>query len=82
MFKESSKVAELKSTIHSLVDESKSVSVLKKIEKELKAEKEDWWDELTPTQKRSIKKGLKQIDEGKTVTHAEIKKTFATLRKK
>lgn len=82
MFKETQSVTELRNSIHSLVDESKNVSVLKKVEKELKAEKEDWWDELTPAQKRSIKKGIKDIEDGKYVTHTEMKKTFAKLRKK
>jgi predicted transcriptional regulator len=82
MFKETQSVNELKSSIHSLVEEVQSVALLKKVEKELKAEKEDWWDELSPSQKRSIKKGVKEVETGKIVTHSEMKKTFSKLRKK
>ena len=36
----------------------------------------DWWDDLSAAQKRSIKKGLKDIDEGRVTPHQEVVKEY------
>lgn len=39
----------------------------------------DFWDELTPEQQEGIKEGIKELDEGKGISHNEI---MLTLRAK
>jgi adenylate kinase family enzyme len=36
-------------------------------------EKDDWWDDLTETQKNFVHKSAKQIDEGKLVPNAVVR---------
>ncbi|MDO5664665.1 MAG: hypothetical protein Q4G63_05345 [Bacteroidia bacterium] len=36
----------------------------------------DWWKTLTEEQKTGIEKGLKDIDEGRTVTHQIVKEKY------
>lgn len=75
MFKENQTVTELKESIHSLVDNSHSVSLLKKVEKELKAEKKDWWNELPVEQQKRLTKALKDAKTGKNlVAHDDVMK--------
>ncbi len=75
MFKETQTVTELKESIHSLVENAHSVTVLKKVEKELKAEKKDWWDELPVEQQKRITKAVKDVKAGKNlVSHEDVMK--------
>ncbi len=48
---------------------------LKKI-KESRANNNDWWDDLTEQQKLGIQRGLRDIDEGKVVSHDKIAKKY------
>ena len=48
---------------------------LKKI-KESRANNNDWWDDLTEQQKLGIQRGLKDIDEGKVVSHDKVAKKY------
>ena len=34
----------------------------------------DWWDEIGEGEKASIEKGLKQLDQGKGISHEEVVK--------
>ncbi len=36
-------------------------------------EKDDWWDDLTETQKNFVHKSAQQIDEGKVVPNATVR---------
>lgn len=36
----------------------------------------DWWNELSDAEKNSIEIGLKDIEEGKVVSHEEVIKSF------
>lgn len=36
----------------------------------------DWWNELSEAQKNSIEIGLKDIEEGRVVSHDEVMKSF------
>jgi len=47
-----------------------------KIVKDSKISKNDWWDDLTEEQKQGIQRGLKDIEEGRVVTHEEVKKKY------
>lgn len=49
---------------------------LKKI-KESRANNNDWWDDLTEQQKLGIQRGLKDIDEGKVVSHDKVAKKYS-----
>ncbi len=42
---------------------------------EVNAEK-DWWDHVSTSAKASIKKGLKDAEEGKVTTHKEVMKKY------
>lgn len=63
----------------------KNKKELAKIKAVLKAEKidfveespdEDWYEELSDTEKKSIELGLKDIEEGRVVAHSEVKKLY------
>tara|TARA_B100000683_G_scaffold268986_1_gene305110 strand:- start:2277 stop:2504 length:228 start_codon:yes stop_codon:yes gene_type:complete len=47
-----------------------------KIVKESRSSNTDWWDDLTDSQKQSIERGLRDIQEGKTTPHNDIKKKY------
>lgn len=47
-----------------------------KIVKDSKSSKHDWWDDISEPEKSSIERGLKDIEEGKTVPHEEVKKRY------
>ena len=36
----------------------------------------DWWNELSDVEKNSIEMGLKDIEEGKVISHEEVMKSF------
>ncbi len=42
---------------------------------EVNAEK-DWWDDLSPDEKKEINESLKDLDNGKGISHEDVKKTF------
>ena len=47
-----------------------------KVVKDSKSDNHDWWDDLTSEQKRSIERGLRDIDQGKTIPHQEVKRKY------
>lgn len=64
---------ELIEWLASLEDEE-TIAYLKVV-KDSKAEN-DWWKDLTAEQRSGIEKGLKDVDEGRTTPHEEVKKRF------
>jgi thiamine pyrophosphate-dependent acetolactate synthase large subunit-like protein len=44
--------------------------------------KDDWWNEITEDQKKSINKGLAQLNNGEGVPHKEVMKKYAKWLKK
>ena len=36
----------------------------------------DWWNELSDAEKKSIEMGLKDIEEGRVISHEEVMKSF------
>ncbi|HKK11141.1 MAG TPA: hypothetical protein VJ939_09900 [Bacteroidales bacterium] len=44
-----------------------------KIVKDSKSNDNDWWDDLTDEQKAGIERGLKDIENGRTLSHDEVK---------
>jgi len=47
-----------------------------KVVKDSKSSKRDWWDDLSEAAKASIERGLKDIEEGRTTPHEEVKKRY------
>jgi predicted transcriptional regulator len=39
-------------------------------------QKEDWWDELTDGEKKSINRGLKDVEAGRVVSHEVVMKKY------
>ena len=77
--------AELKYSLFKAIDAINDSKVLQEIynlvgtRKTLKA---DWWDELTPGQKASVERGIKDLEEGKFYSHEEVmEKSKAMLDK-
>ena len=70
--------AELKTTRQELIewinslDDSKLLNLLNSIKLSNTNTNKDWWDELTPSQKENIEIGLKDLEEGRTITSKEF----------
>lgn len=70
--------AELKTTRQELIewinslDDSKLLNLLNSIKLSNTNSNKDWWDELTPSQKENIEIGLKDLEEGRTITSKEF----------
>ncbi|MES2703754.1 MAG: hypothetical protein V4649_14025 [Bacteroidota bacterium] len=39
-------------------------------------EEDDWWEQVEIDAEESIKRGLKQVKEGKGIPHDEVRKTY------
>ncbi len=57
------------------LEDNETINYLK-IVKDSKTSKNDWWDDLTEEQKQGIQKGLKDIEEGRVVSHEEVKRKY------
>ncbi|MCY0976137.1 hypothetical protein PGH12_12365 [Chryseobacterium wangxinyae] len=57
---------------------AKIKAILKAVEIDFVEEipEEDWYDELSEAEKKSIELGLKDIEEGRVVAHSEVKKLY------
>ena len=47
-----------------------------KVVKESKFVNHDWWNDLTEQQAQGIQSGLKDIDEGRIVSHEDVKRKY------
>jgi hypothetical protein len=47
-----------------------------KIVKDSRSRKQDWWNDLTEQQRIEIQRGLKDIDEGRIISHSDVKKNY------
>ncbi len=54
------------------------LSILKKLKKihDEYSKTSDWWDEISNHEKKSIEKGLKDLEEGKVHSHETAKKVY------
>lgn len=50
-----------------------------KIVKDSDSHGEDWWNGLTEEQKNGIERGLRDIDDGKTVSHETVKQRYGLI---
>jgi len=75
--------AEIKNHIHRLVVETEDLNVLKAIKEIFEAMrqsddlKKDWWDELTPNQKKLVTESLNQADTGNVISHKDARNRIA-----
>lgn len=54
------------------LNDSDTIQYLKQF-KDARTKHKDWWNDLTDQQKNGIKRGLADIDKGKTIPHEEVK---------
>jgi hypothetical protein len=62
---------------YQLIEWITSISDSGLIDKLMKiAEKTDWWDEISEAERKSIERGLKDIEENKVFDHSEVRKKY------
>lgn len=74
--------AEIKSNLHRLVVETDDINILNKIETfflQLKTKNIDWWDILSVHEKKSIEKGIKQLDNGEGIPYNIVREKVENL---
>ena len=60
-----------------LIEWITNISDSKLIDKLIKiAETTDWWNEISDAERRSIEKGLKDIENNRVFDHTEVKKKY------
>ena len=73
--------AELKTSLHKLIDKVQDSKTLKitylLLSKNAEGEK-DWWDTISAKEKAAIEKGLKDISKGNVLSHAKVMKELKT----
>ena len=47
-----------------------------KVVKDSQSGDQDWWSDLTEQHRDGIQRGLKDIDEGRVVSHSDVKKKY------
>lgn len=47
-----------------------------KVVKDSRSGDQDWWSDLTEQQRDGIQRGIKDIDEGRVVSHSDVKKRY------
>ena len=68
--------AELKSSLHSLIDHTSNNALLQAIYTLLSNadSSSDWWDDISDEEKKSIEKGIDDYKNGRVVSHEEVMK--------
>lgn len=57
------------------LDDDETLAYLKVV-KDSKISNVDWWDDLSEIQKEGIERGLRDVEEGRTISHEEVKKKY------
>lgn len=57
------------------LEDDETINYLK-IVKDSSDSDHDWWDDLTNEQKQGIERGLRDIDNGRTIPHDQVKKRY------
>ena len=65
---------ELKSDIHNLIDRVNDMSMLRAVKAILSKQtsESDFWEELPLNIQESVKRGIRQVENGETRTHEEV----------
>jgi hypothetical protein len=69
--------AELKSSLHKLIDKAEDNKILKVAYLLLSKTEEgnkDWWDTISTKEKATIEQGLKDISKGNVFSHSKVMK--------
>ncbi len=56
--------------------EDKEIIEYLKVVKDSNSISKDWWNDLTVSEKEGIKRGLSDIDHGRTTSNEEVKKRY------
>ena len=59
----------------SKLDDNETIEYLK-IVKDSRSANNDWWDDLSESQKAGIERGLNDIKNGRTISHDEVKDKY------
>lgn len=59
-----------------LLLQSKNEALLAQVKKMFQKEEADWWNEISEEEKTSIKAGLLEADQGKTIPNQQVMKKF------
>ncbi len=54
--------------------QTEDITILKKVKAIFYSKENDWWDELSQSQKESIEEGLVDFEKGRTIPYDEVKK--------
>ncbi|NJK98724.1 MAG: hypothetical protein HC905_30800 [Bacteroidales bacterium] len=57
------------------LDDNETIEYLK-IVKDSRSINNDWWDDLSESQKAGIERGLNDIKNGRTISHNEVKNKY------
>ncbi len=57
------------------LDDKETIEYLK-IVKDSRSVNNDWWDDLSESQKTGIERGLNDIKNGRTISHDEVKDRY------
>jgi len=64
---------EIKQSLHQLIDQINDESKLRVVYSAF-GENQDWWDDLTDSDKESIQIGLDQLEKGNSMDYNDVKK--------
>ncbi len=74
--------AEIKNYLHKLIVETDDEAILMKVQEYFTVLKEkniDWWDMISDQEKKDIKKGLQQLENGEGIPNEQVKRKVDKL---
>ena len=74
--------AEIKNYLHKLIVETDDETILTKVQAyftTLKEKNIDWWDMISDQEKKDIKKGLQQLENGEGIPNEQVKRKVDKL---
>ena len=73
---------EIKNQLHKLIVETDDETILTKVQAyftTLKEKNIDWWDMISDQEKKDIKKGLQQLENGEGIPNDQVKRKVDKL---
>lgn len=64
------------------ITQIKDVSLIEKLREFVKANEEDFWNDLTESQKQEIRKGTQELDNGQKFDYEEVMSKYREWRKR
>ena len=63
----------LRKSIYALIEQMEDVEFLAAMYKIIKSSRpDDWWEQISPTEKKLIKKGLSELEKGEYFSHDDV----------